>query len=295
DAVCDRLQQHCLAGTRRSHNQTTLPLAHRRQQIHHAAADVLAHRLHLHPLLRIQRSQVVEQNLVAGLLGRLEIDRLDLHQRKVLLSLVRRTYVAADGVAGFQVELANLRGRNVDVVGTRQVVVIGGAKEAVAVGEDFENALGKDVAFFFALRLENFEDQVLLAESAGAGDFKGPRDAAEFSDVLFFEFCDGHESPAVSFRGRDLKQEGKETRSGVQELSYIREAVQAEDHTPAPGQRSAAVKRRDAVGAAESREVPDEEAARPLPGCSPGSGRAHRSSCPGAEYSAYAACGSLWK
>jgi hypothetical protein len=64
------------------------------------------------------------------------------------------------------------------------------------------------VAFFFALRLENFEDQVLLAEAAGTGDFKGARDAAEFSDVFFFQFCDGHESPAVSFRGGILKQEG---------------------------------------------------------------------------------------
>jgi hypothetical protein len=70
------------------------------------------------------------------------------------------------------------------------------------------------------LRLENFEDQVLLAEAAGTGDFKGARDATEFSDVLFFEFCDGHESPAVSFRGGDFET-GRKFRwsSGVLGLS----------------------------------------------------------------------------
>jgi hypothetical protein len=48
------------------------------------------------------------------------------------------------------------------------------------------------VAFFFALRLQDLEDKVLFAEAAGSGDFKGPRDAAQFGNVFFFEFCDGH-------------------------------------------------------------------------------------------------------
>jgi hypothetical protein len=71
------------------------------------------------------------------------------------------------------------------------------------------------VAFFFALGLENFEDQVLLTESAGARDFKGARDAAKFSNIFFFEFCDGHESPEVSFQGGYLNQEGSSGRCGV--------------------------------------------------------------------------------
>ncbi len=69
-----------------------------------------------------------------------------------------RTDLSADGVAGFQVELADLRGRDINVVGTGQVVVIGRAQESVAVGQDFEDAFGEDVAFFFALGLEDFED-----------------------------------------------------------------------------------------------------------------------------------------
>src|SRR3984885_11086657 len=100
NAVRNRLQQHRLTSPRRSHNQPTLPLAHRSQQVHHAPRDVLANRLHLHPLLRIQRSQIVEQDLVPRLFRRLEVDRLDLHQREVLLALMRRTHIAADRIAG---------------------------------------------------------------------------------------------------------------------------------------------------------------------------------------------------
>ena len=192
DGVGDGLQQHGLAGAGRSDDEAALAFADGGEQIHDAAADALAHGLHLDALLGIERGEVVEEDLVARLFGRLEVDGLDLDQGEVLLAFVRRADVAADGVAGLEVELANLRGRDVDVVGAGQVVVVGRAQEAVAVGQDFEHALGEDVAFFFALRLKDLEDEVLLAKAAGAGNFKGARDAAQFGDVLFFEFGDGH-------------------------------------------------------------------------------------------------------
>jgi hypothetical protein len=147
---------------------------------------VLAHGLHLDAFLGIERSEVVEEDLVAGLLGRLEVDGLDLDQGEVLLAFVGRADVAADGVAGLEVELANLRGRDVDVVGAGQVVVVGRAQEAVAVGQDFQHALGEDVAFFFALGLKDLEDQVLLAEAAGAGISRVR--AMRLSSVMFFSF-----------------------------------------------------------------------------------------------------------
>ena len=62
-----RLQQHGFAGTRRSDDETALALADRREQIHNAAADGLANGLHLDAFLRIEGSQVVEENLVARL------------------------------------------------------------------------------------------------------------------------------------------------------------------------------------------------------------------------------------
>ena len=78
DGICDRLQQHGLAGSGRSDDQPALAFANWRKQIHHAAADALAHRLHAYPLLRIERRQVVEEDLVSGFFGRLEVDGLDL-------------------------------------------------------------------------------------------------------------------------------------------------------------------------------------------------------------------------
>src|SRR6185312_136434 len=115
-----------------------------------------------------------------------EVDGLDLDQGEVLLTLVRRAHVAADGVAGLEIEFADLGGRDVDIVGTGKVVVIRGEEKAVSVGQNLEDALGEYVALFFALCLEDLEDQVLLAKAAGPWDLKRPGDAAQFGDVLFF-------------------------------------------------------------------------------------------------------------
>jgi hypothetical protein len=51
------------------------------------------------------------------------------------------------------------------------------------------------VAFLFALRLQNLEDQVLLAHTAGTGQIQGPCDLGQLGDVLFFQFSNGHDSP----------------------------------------------------------------------------------------------------
>jgi hypothetical protein len=88
---------------------------------------------------------------------------------------VGRADVAADRVAGLEIELANLRGRNVDVVRAGEIVVVRRTQEAVAVGKDLQDAFGEDVAFLFALRLEDLEDQILLAKAAGPWNLKSGR------------------------------------------------------------------------------------------------------------------------
>jgi hypothetical protein len=141
DAVGDVLQQHRLAGARRRHDQAALPLADRRQEVHDAARQVVAVGLEIQLFLRIERREVLEEDLFLGLLRRLEVDRLDLDQREVALAVLRRPDDARHGIAGVEVELADLRRRHVDVVGARQVVVVGRAQEAEAVGQRFEHAL----------------------------------------------------------------------------------------------------------------------------------------------------------
>ena len=109
---------------------------------------------------------------------------------------MRRPHLPANGIAGLQVKFADLRGRNVDVIRPGQIVVVRGAKKTIAVGKDFEDTFGENVAFFFTLRLQNIEDQVLLAHAAGAGKVERPSNFGQLGYVLFFEFSNGHWSPA---------------------------------------------------------------------------------------------------
>ena len=67
DRVRDVLQQHRLAGARRRYDQRALALADRRHDVDDARAEILDGRifdLHLQPLRRIERRQVIEVDLV---------------------------------------------------------------------------------------------------------------------------------------------------------------------------------------------------------------------------------------
>src|SRR5439155_16586841 len=101
--------------------------------------------------------------------------------------------VAFDRVAGAKSEAADLRGRDIDVVGTRKIVRLGRAQEAEAVGEHLDDALADDVGFLDRELLEDAEHQLLLAHGAGVLDGKlfGEGDKFGWSlglDVLEFHF-----------------------------------------------------------------------------------------------------------
>ena len=147
----------------------------------------------------IERRQVVEENLVARDFGIFEIDRFDLDQREVALAVLRRANLPGDGVAGAQIEFADLRGRDVDVVRARQVVVFRRAQEAEAVGQAFENAFGEDQAVLFRLRAEDLENQLLLAHAGRAGDVQLLGDFRQVGDVLVFQFCKANAHRVLSF------------------------------------------------------------------------------------------------
>ncbi len=183
DAVGDALQEHRLAGARRRDDEAALALAERRQQVHHASRQVLRIGLEVDLLLRVERREVLEEDLLLGLLRRLEVDRLDLDQREVALAVLRRPDDAGDRVARVQVELADLRRRHVDVVRARQVVVVGRAQEAEAVRQRLEHAFREDVAALLGAHAQDLEDQLLLAHAGGAGDVELLGDLGEGGDV----------------------------------------------------------------------------------------------------------------
>src|SRR5690606_7864260 len=88
----------------------------------------------------------------------------------VALALLGRPDLAGHGVAGAQVEAADLRGRDVDVICPGQVVVIRGTQKTEAVGQDLDDALGRDLATSFALTLEDGKDELLPPQAADALD-----------------------------------------------------------------------------------------------------------------------------
>ena len=164
------LQQHGLAGLRRRHDQATLALADGAGQVQHAAGDVLGAAVAAfedEALPREQRREVFEQGLVLRRFRRLVVDGVDLGQREVALAVLGRTDVADQVVAGAQVEAANLRRRDVDVVGTGQVAGIGRAQEAEAVRQDFQHAFADDVAGA-GQHAQQLEGDVLLARAGDA-------------------------------------------------------------------------------------------------------------------------------
>src|SRR5439155_24824932 len=122
----------------------------------------------LQPFIGIQRRQVIEKDLVARLVRMLEVDGFHLDQGEVPFSIFWRTHLSGHGVAGAQVELANLGWRDVDIVGSRQIVVIRGSEESESVRQGLENTFTEYEAALFGLGLEDLENQFLLPHSGSS-------------------------------------------------------------------------------------------------------------------------------
>src|SRR5204863_466504 len=173
-------------------DRAALPLADRTEQIHDEGREVLGIVLESEPLHRVERREVVEKDLLARLVRRLEVDRLDLEEREVPLRVLRRTDLAGDGVAGAQVEASYLGGGNVDIVRPRQVVVVGGAEEPEAIRQDLEHALGEDETVLLGLGLEDLEDELLLPEPAQVLDVQIAGDLIQLGDASLLQLRQVH-------------------------------------------------------------------------------------------------------
>ena len=189
DRVGDVLQQHGLAGARRRHDQRALAFADRGDDVDDARGEILLGRIlefHLQPLVGIERRQIVEIDLVARFLGVLEVERVDLEQSEVTLAFLGAADMAVDGVAGAQAEAADLRWRNVDVVGAGQVIGFRRAQKAEAVRQNLDHAFTDDIGFAGGELLEDAEHQLLLAHRRGVLDLKLFREGDELRRSLGF-------------------------------------------------------------------------------------------------------------
>src|ERR1035437_1136552 len=177
DRVCERLQEHRLARARRRDDEAALALADGHDEVEDARGQIRG--LEADALLRVERRQVVEEDLFARDVRVLEVDGLDLDQREVPLAFLRRPDLPGDRVPGAQAELPDLRGRDVDVVRTGEIVVLGRPQEPESIRQHLEDALREDQAEAFGLGLQDLEDQLLLAQRGRALDLEVLRDLDE--------------------------------------------------------------------------------------------------------------------
>ena len=118
-----------------------------------------------------------------GRLGRFAVDAVHLDQRKVALAILGRADFALDRVAGVQIETADLRRADVDVISGGEIGRVGRSQEPETVGQHFECAIAKDRLAFFRTILQERENELLLAHAIGAFDLVGLRHLDQGRDV----------------------------------------------------------------------------------------------------------------
>src|SRR5262245_19807023 len=129
----DGLQQHGFTGSRGCHDQPALSLPNRSDEIHHPRAVLFAIKFEVDAFFRIERSQIVEQDFVASDFRILIVDLFDFEKRKVPLAFLRRPDLTGYDIASTEIESADLRGRNVDIVRTGEIVGVRSAKKSEPV------------------------------------------------------------------------------------------------------------------------------------------------------------------
>ena len=165
DALGDVLQQHGLTGLGRCNDETALALADRGCQIQYTGGDVLGGTvatLHAQTLVGVQGSEVFKQDLVAGVFRTVVVDVVDLEQGEIALALFRRPDLAGNGIAGTQVEAADLARGDIDVIRTSEIRAVCTAQETETVGQDFQHTVAKDILAALGVRLEDCKDNVFL-------------------------------------------------------------------------------------------------------------------------------------
>ncbi len=210
----DVLQHHRLARLGRRDDQPALAPADGGDDVDDAPGQVLLGAdvaLEGHGDVGVERGEVLEEDLVLGVLGRLGVDLVDLDQREVALAVLGRSDLPLDRVAGVQVEAPDLRRAHVDVVGPGQVAGVRGAQEPEPVRQHLQRALPEDAFPLLGLVLQQGEDEVLLAQPVGILDLVGVGHVDELGDVEILEIGKVH-SRRTCGGTKGLREEGKPDR-----------------------------------------------------------------------------------
>ena len=145
--------------------------------------------LHIQPLIRIERCQIVEMALVPDLLGILEIDRIDLQQSKIALTVFRAANGSFYRVTGLQRKPSDLRWRDIDIIGPGQIVCVGRAQETESVLKNLDNAFADDLRILFAslFRIANISSCLRKTLAFSTSRFSAK--AIRSTGLLLFSSC----------------------------------------------------------------------------------------------------------
>ena len=180
DGVGDVLQHHGFAGFGRRHQKGALAHADGGNQIDGTGGDVLFGfniAFEFDRTGREEGGKVFKQDFVFAHFRVVAVDFVEAHEGEIALVVFGYAHAAFDGVAGVQVEAADLVGGNVDIVGAGQIGSVGAAQEAEAVGQDFERAGAAEALALFHHVADDGKHQILLAQAVGV-----------FNAVLFGHF-----------------------------------------------------------------------------------------------------------
>jgi hypothetical protein len=71
---------------------------------------------HFQLFVGIKRRQVIKENFVTRQIRRFKVDRLNLDERKITLTLFGRADLTRNGIAGSQIKFTNLRRADINIV-----------------------------------------------------------------------------------------------------------------------------------------------------------------------------------
>src|SRR5262249_38799503 len=116
DAVRNTLQHHRFPGPRSRHNQPPLPLSYGREEVEDTRRIFRWRVFKPELLLRVERSEVIEENLVPRTFRLFVVNRLNFQQGKISFPFFRWPNLTSHHIAGAQIESADLTGRDINIV-----------------------------------------------------------------------------------------------------------------------------------------------------------------------------------
>ena len=175
DRIRDVLQQNRFTGPWRRHDQAALALTDGRYQIDDTRGPVLDRRIidfHCQTFIRVKRRQVFKGDLVARFFRLFKVDLGDICQREIPLRIIWRFDQTFDCVSGAQRVLTDHLGRDVNVIGARQIVRFGRPQEAKPVLQNFQHTIARDFPAFIRTFAQDLEHHFAFTHGRCVFDLK---------------------------------------------------------------------------------------------------------------------------